>query len=129
MDRRSLLRLIGLAPAAVALPQLPAVAAPIPAPVRYPAMTNWAKAFAEQFAGRVQADIYYIGGKVSSVPLQVSFSDRGAVRCHFLSPLGGTVQHVIIRRGMIGLVKVSADDFDTPHMVAGTDIILTLNAE
>lgn len=125
MDRRSLLRLIGLAPAAVALPQLPAVAAPIPAPVRY----RWAKAFAEQFAGKVQADIYYVGGKVSSVPLQVSFSDRGAVRCHFLSPLGGTVQHVIIRRGMIGLVKVSADDFDTPHMVAGTDIILTLNAE
>lgn len=127
MDRRSLLRLLGLAPAAVVLPQLPAVAAPVPTPVRYPAMTNWAKAFAEQFVGSLQADIYYVGGKVSSVPIQIAISERGSVTGHCVSPRAGTIRHVIFRRGGIGLVKVSADAFDTPHVTEGHNLVITLN--
>lgn len=123
MDRRSLLKLFGLAAPAAVLPTLPAVAEP-PAGNGANRADKLRGAFAAMFHNPITVDIYYTNGKVSSVPSATEASAKRGVLCVFDSPRTGTIHNVIIRRGKIGLIRVFGREFDTDFVQAGQTIQL-----
>lgn len=126
IHRRTLLQMLGIGAVASAIPMLPLPAAAKPTPMAALAAEFQDPLYIVAYTRGPQGERYHhhMPAKAFYAPGDKPYRENLVIDC--VSCFTGTVITLDVRRGEEVLLTMSGNDLDTPHVINGSNIRLTL---
>lgn len=126
IHRRTLLQMLGLGAVASAVPMLPVPAVAKPTPMAALAAEFQDPLYVVAYTRGLQGERYHhhMPAKAHYAPGDKPWRDNLVIDC--ISCFTGTVITLDVRRGDNLLLTMSGSELDTPHIMDGSNIRLTL---